>query len=107
MTSGIQMGNVYGTYVIQATLTPTSVSATTTSTQTFTVVGLKTTDMVNVCPPSQTANVTLAASRVSAADTLSLTFINPTAGALTPAAGVYFIEVIRPESNLAKTSIGD
>jgi len=107
MTVGIINGNTYGSYIISASLTPSSVSTVTAPTQTFTVTGLRTGDFVQVNPPSQTAGVSLAAARVSAADTLALTFVNPTAGSLTPAAGTYIIKVDRPEANTAATAIRD
>lgn len=107
MTTGILMGNTFGSYNITATLTPTSVATITAPTQTFTVTGLKVGDMVNVNPPSQTAGVSLAAARVSAADTLALTFVNPTAGSVTPAAGAYLITVMRPSGGTVPTVISD
>lgn len=107
MSNGIMMGNATGVYVISASLTPAEVATITAPTQTFTVSGLKTGDHVDVNPPAQTAGVTLAAARVSAANTLALTFVNPTAGNLTPAAGTYIINVTRPATNVAATAIND
>lgn len=97
MTTGILAGNVAGITVIGISLTPAEVSATTAPTQTFTVPGLKTGDSVLVTPPGQTAGVAICSAYVSAADTLSVQFVNPTAGALTPAAGTHKITVIRHE----------
>lgn len=70
-------------------LTPANVAANTTAEQTFAVVGLATTDTVTVNVPGLAAGVGLVGARVSAADTLALTFGNFTGGALAPAAGVY------------------
>jgi hypothetical protein len=42
---------------------------------------------------AQTAGVGLTGARVSAADTLALTFTNPTAGSLTPVASTYTVIV--------------
>lgn len=73
------------------TITPTEVAIATAAEQTFTVTGLVTTDVV-VVNPAATGNATAVASaRVSAANTLAITFVNPTAGALTPGAGTYSI----------------
>ncbi len=72
-------------------LTPANVAANTTAEQTFTVTGLTTGDTVAVAVPGLAAGVGLVGARVSAADTLALTFGNFTAGALPPAAGVYRI----------------
>lgn len=73
------------------TITPGSVAAAVAAEQTFTVTGLRTTDAVHVIPAA-TGNATgVASARVSAANTLAITFVNPTAGALTPGAGTYTI----------------
>lgn len=97
MSSGMLAGNVAAMTVIDISLTPAAVATIVAPAQTFTVPGLKTTDAVIVNPPSQTAGVAIANARVSAADTLSIQFVNPTAGELTPAAGVHKITVIRME----------
>jgi hypothetical protein len=78
---------------ITQTLTPTSVGAASTSEQTFTVVGLLVGDDVSVSPPAAASY--LANARVSAANTLAIQFINPTAGTVTPIAGAYNITVFR------------
>lgn len=80
---------------ISQSLTPVSVAAATCAEQNFTVPGLLAGDSVDVSPPSITAGVAPVCSRVSAADTLTVTFCNPTAGPLVPAAGVYRIRVTR------------
>jgi hypothetical protein len=79
--------------IITQTLTPVSVAATTAAEQTFTVPGLLTTDMVDVNWPGSATAVGLVGARVSAANTLALTFVNPTAGGLVPTAGAYKILV--------------
>lgn len=80
---------------ISQSLTPVSVGAATCAEQNFTVTGLVVGDSVDVSPPSITAGVAPVCSRVSAANTLTITFCNPTAGALVPAAGIYRIKVVR------------
>jgi len=107
MSIGIMNGNTYGSYIISASLTPAATATVTAVEQTFTVNGLRVGDAVNVCPPSTTTGVALVCARVSAANTLALTFMNPTAGSLTAAAGTYTITVSRPERQVAATSIGD
>lgn len=81
--------------VITATLTPVSAAAATCAEQTFTVPGLRVGDFVDISPPGITAGVSPMAARVSALNTLAVTFVNPTAGALVPKAGVYLIQVNR------------
>lgn len=79
--------------VYTPTLTPAAVGSAGFSTQTFTVTGLTTADTVTVNGPAATALSALVSFRVSAADTLSLTWFCQ--GALTPASGTYRIVAIR------------
>lgn len=81
--------------VYSQTITAASVAAATVAEQTFTVTGLTTADKV-VVNPAAIANATgIAGARVSAADTLAVRFVNPTAGALTPTAGTWTIMAFR------------
>jgi hypothetical protein len=107
MSIGILNGNTFGLYLIKATLTPAEVATITSAEEEFTVTGLKVGDQVQVNPPGLTAGASLSGARVSAANKLALTFVNPTAGGVTPLAGVYTIQVFRPEGQTAKTAIGD
>ena len=97
--AGIIAGNVAGITIIQQTLTPAQVNTITAPAQTFTVPGLRVGDAVLVNPPSQTAGAAICNSYVSAADTLSIQFVNPTGGNVTPAAGVHRITVFRHEGD--------
>ena len=81
--------------VYAANLTPASVAANTSAEQTFTVTGLTTADVITVAQAAPTAGVGLVGYRVSAADTLALTFGNFTAGALTPGAGIFKVLAVR------------
>jgi len=78
-----------------ATLNPGSVNANTTSEQTFTVTGLNVADLVIVNKPSHTAGVGIVNARVSAADTLAITFMNTTGGAIDPPNEEYTVVSIR------------
>lgn len=81
--------------VYSQTITPASVAAATVAEQTFTVTGLTTADKVFV-NHAATGNATgIAGVRVSAANTLAVSFVNPTAGALVPGAGTWSIVAIR------------
>jgi len=83
--------NIYSTVI-----DPTSVAANTTAEQTFTVKGLITSDIVVAAQkPSLTAGLGIAGSRVSAVDTLAITFINATAAAIDAASETYSIVTIR------------
>lgn len=72
-----------------------SIDATSYSTQTFTVGGLSTNDVVFVNAPALTAGLYLISYRVSAADTLSLTLYNSTAGSINEAAATFKVVSIR------------
>ena len=81
--------------VYAAALTPASVAAATTAEQVFTVTGLATTDKVFVNKPSLNAGVGIANARVSAVDTLAITYVNATAAAVVPTAETYLVVAIR------------
>ena len=81
--------------VISVVIDPASVATITTAEQTFTVPGLEVTDVVFVNKPTLTAGLGIAGARVSAADTLAITFVNPTAGAIDAASQTYLVGVIK------------
>ena len=96
-TFGAQIGSS-GTTLTQAkvytpTLTPAATVGAGYHEQTFTVTGLSTSDTVTVNGPAAAANTVLVHARVSAADTLALTWI--TSAAATPASGVYRVLAVR------------
>lgn len=101
-TAGVQISTngatgtpIIATRVYSQTITPASVAAATVAEQTFTVTGLTTADKVFI-NNAATGNATgIAGCRVSAANTLAISFVNPTAGALTPGAGTYNIVAMR------------
>lgn len=67
-------------------LSPVSVAANTTAEQTFTVTGLTTTDVVQVNKPTAQAGLGIVGMRVSAANTLAITFSNNTGTPIVPTA---------------------
>ena len=75
----------------RATITPADVATITTEEQTFTVTGVKLAwrAAVFASPPSHVAGVALCNCRISADDTVAITFVNPTAAGVVPAAGEY------------------
>ena len=81
---------------VSATLTPASVGAATVATQaSFTVNGVVASDLV-FCVRDPIANATGILKVVpTAANTVSITFVNPTAGALTPTTGAYTFLVVK------------
>lgn len=101
----LSRGNILANFLIGPSLTPTALTASTTTAETFSVPGLLTTDVVSVTfSGAQTAGVGIANSNVSATDTLRIVFSNSTAGTPTPAAGIYSVHVMRPESTPLPTS---
>ena len=87
-----------GVRVYEQTITPAEVAAATVAEQTFTVTGLTTKDFVMI-NQAAIANATgIAGVRISAANTLAVRFINPTAGALTPTAGTWLITAFKRKS---------
>lgn len=81
--------------VYSQTITPAEVAAATVAEQTFTVTGLTTADKVIVNPGAISNAIGVAGARVSAANTLAVRFVNPTAGALTPTAGTWTVVAVR------------
>jgi hypothetical protein len=78
-----------GTYSVA--LTPASVAANTTAEQTFTVEGLVINDILTVNKPSLDAGLGIVNVRVSAADTLAITYINATGSPIVPTSETYKI----------------
>jgi len=96
----INRGNVATTILCSLSLTPASVNATTTAEQTFTVPGLQAGDQVSALElqAAWTSATSIVNVRVTANNTLGVSFQNNTGGSLTPPAGTYLLEVNRPES---------
>jgi len=91
-------GSALGRYnSITAVLTPVAVAAGTTTTQTFTVAGILSSDKVIgyqwVTP--QTVGVIAIALRVTGDNLLTVDFSNPTAGSLTPTGGTITLILVR------------
>lgn len=76
-------------------LTPSAVTAGSESVQTFTVTGLRTTDNVSVNKPTNQSGLDLVHAWVSADDTISLKYRNPSGGDITPTAETYRIVATR------------
>jgi hypothetical protein len=95
--ANITYGNVGLTMVLTASLTPASVGSAVSAEQTFTVNGLQVGDQVSgiSLQAAWTVLVDIVNFRVTAANTLGISFQNNTAGALTPPAGTYLVEINR------------
>ncbi len=109
-TTQAPIGNMYALGTFGISLTPAALAAgPSVAEQTFanTGIGLKVGDRVDVSfPGTQTAAVALVSARVSATDTLALTFL-ATAGTPTPAAGTYNVSVFRLQPNWTKPASGN
>jgi len=100
------IGNLVKQSVISVTLTPAAIVLNTTAEQTFTVNGLLPGDMVLVNKPTTQAGLGIVGSRVSAANTLAITFSNVTGSSITPtAAQTYLVLVSRPDSTITDGNI--
>jgi len=82
------------------TINPASVATITTAEQDFTVTGLAVGDVIlAVNKPTLTVGLGIVNARVKAADTLSLTFVNPTAAAVDAASETYLVVAMRATAN--------
>jgi hypothetical protein len=87
--------------VAALTISPTTIATITTAEQTFTLTGLKINDVVFAVKPTAQAGLSVTHARVSAADTVAITFVNPTAAGILPTASeVYKIFWFRPETTV-------
>lgn len=95
----VTRGNSHETFYIAPSITPTAVSAASTSNQTFSVPGLLTTDII--MPQGYIANqvsgVFIVECDCLTNGVLTVQFGNFTAGSVTPAAGVYEFQIVRLE----------
>jgi len=102
----ILRGNVNNYFLANPTLTPTAVSGTSSS-QTFSVPGLLTTDITNVSfnGGAQTAGIVIANDYVSANGVLTIQFVNASGSSATPASGSYLIEVLRSDGPIPLNAV--
>lgn len=99
MSISMTDGNVQGLFLLQLTLDPASVATISAAEQTFTVPGLRALDVVvSVNMQSAQAGLGIAGARVSAANTLAVTFVNPTVAAIDAAARLFNILIARPDT---------
>ena len=99
-TTTIPRGSARGLNIATAVLSPTSVANATSAEQTFTLQGLALNDGVYVNKPAAQAGLGIVGCRVSAANTLAITFMNATAATITPTAGeIYTVMRVTPEAN--------
>ena len=92
----MSIGNVYAikSFSFGTGKTWSATAANTTAEQDVTVVGLAVGDLVIVSKPTAQAGLGVAGVRVSAADTLSIVFNNPTAAGVTATAEEKWLGVV-------------
>ena len=102
-------GNLWKVGVFNLSLTPATIAMSTVAEQTFaaTGIGLLTTDWVWVTCNQANSNVGIVNCRVSATDTLNITWANPTIQTGTPSTTAsYAVFVVRVQPNWAKPASG-
>ena len=103
----VTRGNSHETFYIKPSLTPAEVATVVSPAQTFALPGLQTTDIVKVVglAGAQTSGIVVAQAYCAAVNVLTIQFGNITAGALTPAAGAYTLEITRLEGPAPVTAV--
>lgn len=83
-----------------AAISPAAVLAATAAEQTFALTGAQLGDVVlGVDKPTDQAGLAIGGSRITAADTVGIKFVNPTAGSITPTASqIYKVTILRINS---------
>ena len=88
--------------LISVTLSPALIVLNTTAEQTFTVPGLAVGDWVFVNKPTAQAGLGIVGCRVTAANTLGITFSNNTGSSITPTASqTYLVLAMRSDATLS------
>ena len=103
MSTTLPRGNIGRIFAVSVTFNPAAVATITTAEQTATVTGVRLGDIVYSVKPTATTGVGVVNVRVSAADTLAITFVNPTAGSVDPASETWTFLVFRPTDTLGAT----
>ena len=95
----VTRGNSHETFYIGPSITPTAVSAASTSNQTFTVPGLLNTDIIVAqgYAGNQISGVFIVEADCLTNNVLTVQFGNFTSGSVTPTAGVYEFQIVRVE----------
>jgi hypothetical protein len=104
--STLARGNILLAGIYGLTISPASVAANTTAEQAFTLTGVLVGDVVSVTKPTLQAGLGIVNSRVSAANTIAITYANTTASPIVPTASeLYSVELNRPENLTLPTAV--
>lgn len=96
--AGVFLGNVVFVTAVSVSYDANVTATNTTQESTVTVPGVRLGDFVMVNKPSHSTGIGIVNARVSAADTVAITYGNFTAAGVNPAAETYLFCVIRPDS---------
>lgn len=107
MSVGILNGNLWGAYVVKATVDVSSCSANTTTEEDFTVLGVKTGDLIIANKPTHSVGLGIVGIRVKSDDTVSITFGNFTGSPINPSSQTYTFVVFRNESATPPSVVGN
>lgn len=91
------LSNVTKMYAVRLSIDIANTPTITTADTTVTVPGVLVGDLVFVNKPSTSVGLGIANARVSAANTIIITTINPTVSGINPAAETYDLIIMRPE----------
>jgi hypothetical protein len=99
MSTNIARGNIVKMFAVSVTWDPAAVATITTAEQTVTVPGVQLGDIVVTWnKPTNTTGAMPVNCRVSAANTIAVSFVNPTAGSVNPASEAWTFVIARPET---------
>ena len=98
----VTRGNIVESFVIAPSLTPAVLTtASTQSLQTFAIPGIKSSDIVYFLQynGNQTKDIVVSNVDITADNSVTIQFQNTSGGAtaITPAAGTYYLKVVRPD----------
>lgn len=95
----VSRGNILFETILGVQITPGAIAANADSTVTVAVAGALVNDYVDVFPPgAQTRNVVIIGCWITSAGVMAVQFNNVSAVALTPVAGIYNVNLVRPEN---------
>lgn len=105
MSTSMISGNVLSMNVVTVTWDIPSIATITTEEETFTLAGVKVGDFVVVSKNSLDAGIMFGSARVTAADTIGVQIVNPTAGAIDAASQDVKVLVVRSEGQQTATKL--
>jgi hypothetical protein len=97
--AGALLGNISAMGIVSVTVDLGSVAANTTEEETFTVQGLQVGDLVLCQKPTVSAGIGVCSARVSAANTVSVTIVNSSGGAVDAGSETWLVAWFRPETS--------